>query len=91
LERFEETLGFLETYLSQTTFVAADHLTIADFTIMTSLMSAKVCCGHDLSKYPKIVAYYAKCETEIKGFHEINDAGMEEFRQFMEEALKKAT
>ena len=89
LERFDETLGFLETYLSRTTYSAADHLTIADFSIVASLMTAET-IGHDLTRFPKVVSYLNKCKTEIKDYNKINDDALVAFKHFIDEALKTA-
>jgi len=89
LEKFEEALGVLETYLSQTAYIAGDHFTIADFSIMATLVSADVAAGHNVNKRPNIAKYYEKCKGEIKDFSAINDEGMLGFKAYFKEALAK--
>jgi len=89
LKKFEEGLGFLETFLKATKYVAGDTMTIADFTIMATLSTAEV-SSHDFSKFPLITAYIAKCKTEMKGYQELNQAGADEFGAWGAENIKKA-
>jgi len=88
IETLNEKLGFLETYLSQTKYSAADHLTIADFSIVATLNTFEL-VGHDLSKFPKTVKYLEKCRAEIKDYKEVNDKDLAVAREFFQEALKK--
>jgi len=89
LERFDAALGFLEAYLTVTKYVAGDSITIADFTVMATLATTES-VGHDLSKFPKVVEYYAKCKKEIKDYKETNQDGADDFGNFVREALKSA-
>ena len=88
LERFDETLGFLEAYLSQSTYSALDHLTIADIAISVTLLTAKVAVGHDLSKFPKVSKYLGKCQAEIVDFKEIIEVGVLAFKTWVEGFIK---
>jgi len=90
IQRFDEVLGFLETYLSKTTFVAGDNFTIADFTVLATLTTAEV-TGHSLAKFPKITNYVAKCKTLVKDYEENNGKGAIDFGNFVNSIRKDLT
>jgi len=89
LQKFNEALGYLEGFLSTSKYVAGDDLTIADFTIMASLSTVEA-CSHDLSKFPLIVSYMAKCKSEIKGYQETNQDGADEFGALAKNKISNA-
>jgi len=86
LEKFEEALSFLDEYLGQTKYVAADHLTIADFALASTLATIEA-AGHDLSKHPKTLAYLAKLKEEIDGYQELNQDGADQFGGWAKSAI----
>uniref|UniRef100_A0A1Q3FS93 glutathione transferase n=1 Tax=Culex tarsalis TaxID=7177 RepID=A0A1Q3FS93_CULTA len=77
-----EALDFLEEFLSRTRFAAGDRLTIADISMVTALTLAYV-CKFDLSKYPKIDAWYSACKKEIKAYEEVIGSQFEGLRAFV--------
>jgi len=86
LEKFEEALTFLDEYLTQTKYIAADHLTIADFALASTLATIEA-TGHDLSKHPKTMAYLAKLKEEIDGYQELNQNGADQFGGWAKSAI----
>lgn len=86
VKKLDESLGYLELFLSKTKYVAADHLTIADFTVVASLTTIEG-VNHDLKKYPNISNYLAKCKKEIKNHEECNQVGSNAFRDIAKQAL----
>ncbi|KAL7646850.1 UNVERIFIED_CONTAM: hypothetical protein RMT77_002106 [Armadillidium vulgare] len=86
-EKLVEALNFLETFLSKHNFSAADHLTIADFSLAVSVTSIAVSDVVDLSEYKKINEWLERCRTQIKDFAEINDKDAEGFRGFVKERV----
>jgi len=89
LAKLDTALEFLEAFLTQTTYVAGDTLTIADITIAATLSTIEV-CGHSFAKFPKVTAYYDRLKTEIIGYQEINQTGLDDFGSFIAEKLKSA-
>ncbi|KAL7039991.1 hypothetical protein ACKWTF_000203 [Chironomus riparius] len=65
----EESLTVLDNYLKENEFIATNNLTIADFSIVPSVTTAKE-FGFDLSKYPKLSAWHDKLEKLLPGFEE---------------------
>jgi glutathione S-transferase len=86
VKKLDESLGFLEQFLSKTKYVAADHLTIADFTLVASLAKIEA-VNHNLKQYPNVSNYLAKCKKEIKNHDEINQVGSDAFREIAKKAL----
>ncbi|XP_053686799.1 glutathione S-transferase D7-like [Sabethes cyaneus] len=69
-DKLYEALGFLETYLGRSRYAAGDHLTIADVSLV-STVSAIELCRIKLERYPKLVAWYQRCKTELIGYADI--------------------
>jgi len=86
VKKLDESLAYLEGFLSKTKYVAADHLTIADFTVVASLTTIEG-VNHDLKKYPNISNYLAKCKQEIKNHEECNQVGSNAFREIARKSL----
>jgi glutathione S-transferase len=86
LEKFSEALGFLEEYLTRTTYVAANHLTIADYALAATLSTIEA-SGHDLTKFQKITAYITKLKEEIEGYQELNQEGADQFGAWAKGAI----
>ena len=70
-QKLEEALEFLEGYLGKTTYVAGDSLSIADFSMLSSITTFKVAAGLDLSKYVNIERWHAQLSTSVAGHDEI--------------------
>jgi len=87
IKKFDEVLGYLETYLSKSTFVAGDNFTIADFTLLATLTTAEI-TGHSLANYPKITKYVGKCKTVVKDYEETNGKGAVDFGNFVDSMRK---
>jgi len=88
LEKLDEALGFLDKYV-EGGYVACDHLTIADIALAASLSTIEA-TGHDLSKYPKVVAYLKKLKTEIVDYQSLNQDGADGFGGWAKSAIGRA-
>jgi len=86
LDKLNDVLGFAELYLKDG-FIAGSQLTIADFSMAAVLSTIQTC--HDLSKFPKIVAYLEKCKEMMEGWEELNHQGALVFGQWYKDALAK--
>jgi glutathione S-transferase len=86
VEKFEEALGFLEEYIKKEGYIAADHITIADFAIASTLATIEA-SGHDLSKFPKTREYMGKLKKEIVDYEELNQKGADEFGAWVKSAI----
>ncbi|KAJ8732161.1 hypothetical protein PYW08_014891 [Mythimna loreyi] len=52
-----EAYGFVEEFLSRTTYLAADHITIADVAALSSMTTLEALLPIDAKKYPKTTAW----------------------------------
>ncbi|KAJ8732162.1 hypothetical protein PYW08_014892 [Mythimna loreyi] len=57
LDDIEEAYGFFEAFLSQTTYLAADHVTIADVAALANMTTLEFILPVDEKKYPKITRW----------------------------------
>nr|WEU54063.1 glutathione s-transferase delta-2 [Protohermes costalis] len=75
-DRVEEALQFLEQFLENTDWVAGNQMTIADIAIVVTIATAEA-VGFDISKYPKISAWYERCQSDMAymGYEDINQSG----------------
>ena len=76
----------LEKYLEKTKFVAADHLTIADVSIVASICSADVFVPLD-KKYTKVHAWWNLLKQE-DFYKTANEPGLTMFSKSMKSKLK---
>lgn len=85
VEKFNEALGYLERHLKQKKYTAGDSITLADFTIMTTLCTAEA-SGHDLNKFVVIRDYMKRCKREMKGY-DVNEKGAKVFGDMVKRTL----
>lgn len=76
----EEAFVFLNTFLEGKKFAAADHVTVADISLIATVSSYEV-AGFDFSKYANVTRWYNLSKKSITGYN-INEAGMAEFKKF---------
>ncbi|XP_060805433.1 glutathione S-transferase 1-like [Amyelois transitella] len=80
------TLKFLDGFLSSTKWVAGDNATIADTSICSSV-SNLFAIGWDLTNYPNIQRWYKNCAS-LPGFDE-NQEGAKQFGDAVKKNLKQ--
>ncbi|KAL9693342.1 hypothetical protein quinque_012627 [Culex quinquefasciatus] len=86
LKQIDQSVGYLEGFLSKTQFVAADSLTIADFAVITSVTVASA-LKHDFSKFPNVTRWIADCKGSIVGFEEITKKAEDTWKATLEENI----
>ncbi|XP_054711350.1 uncharacterized protein LOC129220940 [Uloborus diversus] len=79
-ENFMKAIHFLEESLGKTTYVAANHLTLADFSVIGTLTFTEV-VNFDFSGYPRITQWMQKLKKEIPNYYEINDVPIQQFKK----------
>jgi len=87
-KKLDEAFGFLNTFLSKTPYAAGDNLTIADLALVASVTTIEV-CNYDFSKHTNVTKWLAKCKSEIPGYEEANNQGVQQFKAMYEAAAKK--
>jgi len=86
LKSLHEALGYLEMFLTKTKFVAADHETIADHSILSSVLTFQS-TGVSLDAYPKILSWLNQFKNH-KGYKRNLD-GANVFGAFAKQVLGK--
>lgn len=81
LKKLEDAVGFLDKFLENSTYVAGEHLTLADISLVATVSTLDV-AAFDLTKYANVSKWYAKCKNTTPGY-DINEAGLEAFKQFL--------
>lgn len=72
----DDAYNSLETLLERTTYVAGEHLTIADFSIVTTLTSANVLVPIASNRFPKISEWLAKMQA-LPYYASANQVGLD--------------
>lgn len=68
-KKIEAAFDFLNTFLDGQTYVAGDHLTIADIAIITTV-TTYVACEFKIKTYPNVAKWYETVQKQIPGFEE---------------------
>ncbi|XP_014203644.1 glutathione S-transferase 1-1-like [Copidosoma floridanum] len=89
LPPMERAFELLDKYLQDSNFVAGETLTVADFSIASSVSSAKA-FGFDIERYDNVATWYERCKKAMEkcGFEEINEAGARVLGSFYKANLK---
>ncbi|XP_042895346.1 glutathione S-transferase 1-like [Parasteatoda tepidariorum] len=74
-EAADKAIGFLEGFLSQTSYVAGNHLTIADFSIFASL-TYPLFFDYGLTAFPKVTAWMNKIKSQVPEYKELIETPM---------------
>ncbi|KAJ8945994.1 hypothetical protein NQ318_017110, partial [Aromia moschata] len=71
LEKLNEALTFLDTFLAGSKYAAGDNLTLADLTLVANLATIEG-IGVDITPYENITKWYDTIKTNAPGYEEIN-------------------
>ncbi|XP_065369625.1 glutathione S-transferase 1-like [Calliphora vicina] len=74
IDAIVETYDFLEVFLKDSPYVAGDHLTVADFSIVSTVTTLVAFVEIDSAKYPKVTAWIKRLEA-LPYYHEANAVG----------------
>lgn len=77
VEAIVEVYDFVEVFLKDHDYIAGDHLTIADFSIVTTISALIAFIEINTSKYPKISAWIKRLEQ--LPYYEENAKGAAKF------------
>ncbi|XP_050100534.1 glutathione S-transferase 1 isoform X1 [Anopheles aquasalis] len=81
-KKMKDAVDFLNTFLEGQKYVAGEHLTVADLSILATVSTYDV-AGFELAKYPNVQKWYDNIRKEAPGAA-INEAGIEEFKKYFE-------
>lgn len=86
-ERYDaiiEVYDFLEKFLAGNDYVAGNQLTIADFSIISTVSSLEVFVKVDTTKYHRIAAWFKRLQ-KLPYYEEANGNGARTFESFIRE------
>ncbi|KAI8119125.1 Glutathione S-transferase 1 [Lucilia cuprina] len=82
IDAIVETYNFLEIFLKDLPFIAGNHLTIADFSIVSIVTSLEPILDIDTSKYPKLTAWLKRMKT-LPYYQEANGNGAQQYSEMI--------
>lgn len=85
VEAIEEIYGFLEAFLADRQWIALDTVTIADYSLITSVTSLNIFVKIDPVKYPKLNAWIRRVASLPE--YEVDAAGLVAFQEYIENIL----
>ncbi len=85
LTKLKNNLKLLDTMIGSNGFVAANHLTIADLSLLSSSTIFSY-VNYDLSDYPNVKQWYEKLQNDLPYFKEVNERA----KQAMDERIRNA-
>lgn len=77
-----EAFGFLDKFLESSDWVAGDSMTLADISLAVTVSQAEV-FGFDLDPFPNILRWYETCKSDIAGYDDINQEGLNVFKTIL--------
>ncbi|XP_076630708.1 glutathione S-transferase 1-1-like [Colletes latitarsis] len=91
LQAVEKACELLNTFLEDSEFVAGDTLTIADFTISTTICVLES-VGFDIGRYDNVAAWQSRCSEILDkfGFQEVHEPGMKLFSEMYQANLQES-
>ncbi|XP_017038679.1 glutathione S-transferase 1 [Drosophila ficusphila] len=78
VDHINQIYDFLETFLDDHDYLAGDHLTIADFSIVSTITSIGVFLEMDPARYPRIAAWLERLK-ELPYYEEANGNGATQY------------
>ncbi|XP_012263552.2 glutathione S-transferase 1-1-like isoform X2 [Athalia rosae] len=72
----EKAFELLDAFLNEQDYVAGDNLTIADFSIISTISTADE-VGFDIRRYDNVMEWYQRCQKDLSdfGYEQIDSAG----------------
>ncbi|XP_026826572.1 uncharacterized protein LOC109611401 [Ooceraea biroi] len=92
LKRVEKSFEVLNLFLEGRQFAAGENLSIADFTISTTICTI-LCFDFDISRYDNVAAYYERCKESLEryGFEEVHAVGVKAFTEIYHANLQESS
>lgn len=88
LKSVNQSLELLDKFLEKSEFVAGDHLTLADLSIVVQISNLEV-IKHDISSYKYINRWYDKVKLTAPGYKEANEDHLVVVKQMIEMFSKR--
>lgn len=88
LKKANELLELLDTLLERSEFVAGDHLTLADLSLVSLISNLEV-LKHDISPYKYINRWYDRVKVTAPGYKEANEDHLVIVKEMIEKFAQK--
>nr|QST14950.1 GSTd protein [Diaphanosoma celebensis] len=85
----KEAIGWLNSFLENSKYVAGDQLTVADISLVSSASTMEAGVDNIFDEYPNVKSWLERCKQEIEGYDETNAPGATGFGQWLRGALAK--
>ncbi|XP_059614690.1 glutathione S-transferase E14-like [Phlebotomus argentipes] len=87
-EKIQECFSHLETFLSETDFMAANHITLADFSILPTLSTVDLFVPLEETKWPRTFAWFHRMK-DLPYYNEENQSGIDQLTQTIRKYVEK--
>merc|ERR1712137_40046 len=87
--KFQDSLRYLEFYLSKTPYAAGDHLTVADLCLLSSAATMKAVDAQIFDDYPHITKWLQSTPEQVADYRVLNQDGADVFGQMAQAAMAK--
>lgn len=78
IEAVNEAYGFIEKYLERSPFLAADHITLADISAVSTISTINIMVPLDVNKFPKIAEWWENIKAK-EWYQKANVPGLTQF------------
>lgn len=86
--KMDEAVGFLNTFIGDSTYAAGDKLTIADLALVATISTFDV-ASYDFSPYPNVKRWFEKVKATAPGYEEANGKNVLAFKAFLANIKEK--
>lgn len=80
--RMTEAIKIVNTYLERSKYVAGNHITLADLSLISTISTYEV-SGFDFSTYPRVRYWVEDCKKNIIGYY-INEQGARGLKNYFD-------
>lgn len=88
IQGVKEAYGFLEKFLNGQNWVAGENMTIADFSILSSITVMNVLVPISLQEFPNIINWLKR--MEVLPYYDVSQKGVVQIQKLIEEKLNQA-
>ncbi|CAD7013312.1 unnamed protein product [Ceratitis capitata] len=88
IELSHNAYSFLEEFLSRSSYVAGEQLSLADISINTTLITLHKLVPIEERRYPRICAWMQRMRDDLPGYEEINEQSAQQLYQRFQNALE---
>ena len=88
MPKVDENMNLLETFLTRSTYLAGEELTIADLATLANVSTMEA-GGLDLSRWPHVNAWLTKLKGDLPYYEQANAEGAQQLGASYQNALKE--